>query len=199
MSRLVEGGILTIIFFLVVNVIFLNIFFISEHSKKSAAVTTTPYETTQSVCDDVCKQEITDKILLITSPAEKEIQTVESRKAQEFIIPLGSGSTSSNEYVPIPGAEAYIDTSLYQNIKKVIFETYTSIPTANGEVYVKLYNSTDKHDVWYSERSSQTEVVVMKEGEISLDKGKKLYRVMLKSTMAYEARLQNARIRIITE
>ena len=99
----------------------------------------------------------------------------------------------------IGGVETEIDTALYPSISEVVFETYMSIPTANGVAYAKLFNVTDKHDVWFSEQSMETNVTTRKSSKIKLDQGKKLYRLMMKSTMGYESKLTNARIRIITE
>jgi len=107
--------------------------------------------------------------------------------------------TSSKEYEVIGGVETEIDTALYPSISEVVFETYMSIPTANGVAYAKLFNVTDKHDVWFSEQSMETNVTTRKSSKIKLDQGKKLYRLMMKSTMGYESKLTNARIRIITE
>ena len=98
----------------------------------------------------------------------------------------------------INGAEAVIDLANYPQIKSIIFEASMRIPTANGRVYAKLYNVTEQHDVWYSEVSSEGPVSKREESkEISLASDRKLYRVMMKSTMGYEALLDSARIKII--
>ncbi len=118
--------------------------------------------------------------------------------AREYYIPLGSGSTTSNSWKDIPGVEAVIDTGNYPRIKSVTFEAYLNIPTANGRVYAKVFNVTDKHDVWFSELNAEGPVLVKKEASISLENGIKTYRVMGLSTLKYEANIQNARLKILT-
>lgn len=124
------------------------------------------------------------------------VQTNNSGK--EYNISLGSGTTKSNVWLDISGAEAVIDTANYPAIKSVTFEVFLNIPTANGTVYAKLFNVTDKHDVWFSNVSSEGPTLTKKEAVITLDSGAKTYRVMGLSTLKYDANIQNARIRIVT-
>jgi len=72
------------------------------------------------------------------------------------------------------------------------------IPTANGRVYAKLYNVTDKHDVWYSEVWVEGSTSYRAETtSINLSSGRKLYRVMMKSQMSNEVVLDLARLKIV--
>lgn len=120
--------------------------------------------------------------------------------SREFYIPLGSGSTSKSEWTDIIGTDTVIDPGNYGNIKEAYFIASLSNPTQNGAVEAQLFNVTDKHLVWGSTvtmngPSAQT----ITSGKITLDKGAKLYRVQLKSTLRYTASLDNAKIRIITQ
>ncbi len=59
---------------------------------------------------------------------------------------------------------------------------------------------TDKHDVWYSEVWAEGSTNYRAESaNISLSEGRNLYRVMMKSTMGYEAILNSARLKIVLE
>lgn len=127
-------------------------------------------------------------------PVEKEEKVTLTR---EIYIPIGTGSTKSSTWDGIVGAEVNIDTEKYGYIKEAYFQASLRIPTANGEVYAKLYNETDKHDVWFSEVFSQGEEGTLKEAKISLDGGAKLYRVYLKSTLEAGALLEFSRIKLI--
>ncbi|KKR87217.1 hypothetical protein A2875_04930 [Candidatus Gottesmanbacteria bacterium RIFCSPHIGHO2_01_FULL_46_14] len=120
-------------------------------------------------------------------------------QAKEYYIPLGSGTTKSNEYVALDGAQVYIDTALYDSIKRVTFEVFLRNPTGNGRTYAKLFNATDKHDVWFSEVYFEGGGLVRKEATITLEPGNKLYQVYLKSSLAYDVYVDNARIHIITQ
>lgn len=119
--------------------------------------------------------------------------------AKEYFIPLGSGNTKANEYEQLTSVEAYVDTGNYPPIKEAYFDLHLRNPTGNGKAYAKLFNVTDKHDVWYSEVVFEGGGTMQKEAKITLDSGKKLYRVMVKSSLQYDVYADNARIRIVTQ
>lgn len=118
---------------------------------------------------------------------------------REMYIPIGSGSSKSSTWKALEGVEINIDTTKYPTIKETYFQASIRIPTANGRVYAKLVNETDKHDVWFSEVSNEGSIAIVKEAKINLDGGAKLYRVYLKSTLESEAILDQARIKLIVE
>lgn len=131
---------------------------------------------------------------------EKENLAKEVYFAKETYVPLGSGTVASADWQEIGGLEAVIDRANYSQIKSIIFEGSLSIPTGNGVVSAKLFNVTDKHEVWFSQIEVQGAASQRTESkEISLSSGRKLYRVMMKSSMSYEAILKDARIKIILE
>ena len=179
-------------------------YFFSHRYPSTAATTDVSAENTnvETACDDTCQQWIVEKLQdQIPTPVQRE-PTIENKQIlvpKEYVIPLGSGATKSKEWEFIPSIEATIDTRNYPPIKSVVLETYLSIPTANGMVYAKLYNVTDKHDVWFSEVSMEADKVLKKTATIKLEPGSKLYRIMMKSSLGYEAILENAKLRIITE
>jgi len=194
-------------FLLWLNVLFLNYKLLTGEKKEETASTTAetspvvsplPFssEENQEVCPEACLKVIADTTGQITS--SPSATTFPSSTVKEVYIPLGTGSTKSQDWEAINGAEAVIDLANYPQIKSIIFEASMRIPTANGRVYAKLYNVTEQHDVWYSEVSSEGPVSKREESkEISLASDRKLYRVMMKSTMGYEALLDSARIKII--
>jgi hypothetical protein len=156
------------------------------------------------VNDQICPQACLDEMSVGSASVADEVVTpaapVASMLVKEVYIPLGKGSTTSKTYTNLMGTEAVLDSNNFTQIKSMIFEASMRIPTANGKVYAKLYNVTDKHDVWFSEVSAEGDEGYRAESaEISFDSGRKLYRVMMKSTMGYEAILDWARIKIILE
>ncbi|MBI4062459.1 hypothetical protein HY410_00900 [Candidatus Gottesmanbacteria bacterium] len=191
-------GALTFIFLLIaVNLVWLDIIIVSNSSNVQPVTTDVV-----ATCDLNCRDAISaDIISRLTTPSPVVVQrtVATSQPAKEYYIPLGSGSTRSNEYVALEGAEAYIDTSLYGTIKSVTFEVFLRNPTGNGRTYAKLFNVTDKHDVWFSEVNFEGGGLVKKEATITLEPGNKLYRVYLKSTLAYDVYADNARIHIVTQ
>jgi hypothetical protein len=132
-------------------------------------------------------------------PASTTIQSTPARSSvKEFYIPLGTGYTTNKDWENVSGAEAWVDTANYPNIVSSVFEASLRIPVANGTVYARLYNVTDDHPVWFSEVSTglgtSTNLV---SPNIALDKGNKLYRVQIKTSLEYPSYLDFARMKIV--
>lgn len=195
-------GALTFIFLLIaVNLLWLDIMIFSG-VKNERAVTTEVAVTCDADCRNAISADIISKLTIPSPtaiPVARESNVAAPGPAKEYYIPLGSGTTRSNEYVALDGAEAYIDTSRYGGIKQVTLEVFLRNPTGNGRTWAKLFNVTDKHDVWFSEVNFEGGGLVRKEATITLEPGNKLYRVYLKSTLAYDVYVDNARIKIITQ
>lgn len=202
MPRAVKIGLIaSFLLLLTVNVVMLDLMiFYGRTSKPSEiaatsiriTVTPTPTERCSSSCEakiDAVAQKV--DALGVLAPNMRST-------SNEYYIPLGSATTKSNTWKDLDGVEAVIDTTNYPPIKSVTFEVYLKITTANGQVYAKLYNVTDKHDVWFSEVNSEGPVLTKKEAMITLEPGAKTYRVMGLSTLKYDANIENARIRIVT-
>jgi len=119
---------------------------------------------------------------------------------REFYIPLGSGSTTKSDWDDLTATETVIDPANYGNIKEAYFIASLRNPTQNGQVEARLYNVTDKHLVWDSHIQMNGPLAqTITSNKITLEGGSKLYRVQLKSTLSFQAYLDNAKIRIITE
>lgn len=197
------GLIASFLLLLTVNVVMLDLVIFwgrtagpSEIAATTIRVSATPTPTPTQECSISCVAQI-DALARRVKEATSSVPQANS-SVKEYYISLGSGSTKSSVWQDIAGAEATIDTSNYPSIKSVVFEVFFNIPTANGSVYAKLYNVTDKHDVWFSEVSSEGPVLTKKEAVVTLEKGAKTYRVMGLSTLKYDANIENARIRILT-
>lgn len=120
--------------------------------------------------------------------------------AKEYYVTFGSGQTLSDQYEDVAGLQAYIDSTKYGKIKKAVFEVTMRIPTANGRMYVQLFNATDQHPVWFSEVSSEGTVSqLIASSPITLDSGNKLYKVQAKTSLRYASLIDQARVHIITE
>lgn len=115
----------------------------------------------------------------------------------EFIITLGSGTNTTDDWVDVVGAGSFIDSTKYGSIKKVVFEATVQIPNGNQTSYVRLYNATDKHPVWSSEMSLEgSEAKLLISQPITLDSGNKLYQVQMKSQLKDKTNLLQSRVRI---
>lgn len=196
------GLIASFLLLLTVNVVMLDlVIFFGRTAVKPSEIAATTVRVIATPTPDVgCSMSCIAKIDEIARKVNS--LTIEkpkmSNSSKEYYIPLGSGTTKSNSWQDLTGVEAVIDTENYPAIKSVTFEVFLNIPTANGFVYAKLFNVTDKHDVWFSEVSSEGPVLTKKAAVVALEKGAKTYRVMGLSTLKYDANIENARIRIVT-
>lgn len=115
--------------------------------------------------------------------------------AKELFIPIGQGGSSGTDWTDISGAQVSIDSAKYTSIKQIVFET--SIESPNDQiVYVRLYNQTDNHPVWYSDVSTTTSTQSLTSQPIQLDSGNKLYQVQMKTQLGYTATLTESRLHI---
>lgn len=129
----------------------------------------------------------------------KEYATTNNSGAKEQYVSLGTGSGYSSDWIDLVGIEATIDTTQYRKIKSVTFDATVSPQTGNGTVWVRLFNATDKHPVWYSDVSmSGAGPVLLTSKPITLDEGKKLYKVQVKTQLSYPVSVLQSRIHIIT-
>jgi hypothetical protein len=119
--------------------------------------------------------------------------------AKEYFVPLGTGTSTAGDWTDVTGASSYVDTAQYPRIKKVVFEATVMVPTGNQTVYVRLFNATDKHPVWFSESSmDSTGPILLTSSAITLDRGNKLYQVQMKTQLKFTANLSQSRIHITT-
>lgn len=156
--------------------------------------------------DMSCPKSCLLEIEKVTSTIEKkptistkvsEEPAIESSK--EYIITFGSGTNATDEWTDVSGLQIYIDNTKYGQIKTVLFEASVRIPTGNQIAYVRLFNTTDKHPVWFSDVSLEggtPRLLVSK--PIMLDSGNKLYQVQMKTSLKYQAILDQAIVRITT-
>lgn len=197
------------------NVIFLDVWFLKEKEIPSPSVTVVPTAlptptlfspavktaTPSSQADDICPQ----SCLLAIDKAAGTLSSLpqvapQSASAKIFYLPLGGGSTKNQEWADIPGLSSYIDPASYGKVKTVIFEASLRIPTANGRMYVRLYNKNDGRPVWFSEISSEGATSTLIQSlPITFEAGNKLYQVQAKTSMGFESFVDFARIKFITE
>lgn len=144
-------------------------------------------ETTTDACPSAC-------IARINQIAGRATSSV-----KEYYVPLGSGTNATNDWADVSGASASIDTASYGKMKKVTLEATIAQPVSSQKVWVRLYNSTDKHPVWYSEISTDNAgPILLISPAITLDAGNKLYQVQMKTQLKGLTSLTQSRIHITT-
>lgn len=201
---------LAIIFlgFMIGNLLFLDYMLITGQMRDNTKVAAISSEDgiEQSYCDkENCVSEIYQTINQATQAAVSDEETyVENavsavQPAQEYFVSFGGGTNSTNQWSDVPGAAAYIDSSLYPNIATVTFEVGAYIPTGNQTAYIQLFNETAQHPVWFSEVSlSGGTPQFLVSNPITLDPGNNLYQVQMMSTLSYPTNLTDAKVRIQT-
>lgn len=192
--------------FVIGNLLFLNyqLFGRSEDSAKVADFSSNSQDT--DYCDkENCVTEIYQSIKNATRAASSQDEAYtqnvvqSNQQAQEYFVSFGGGTNSTNQWADVPGAASYIDSSLYENITNVTFEAGVYIPTGNQTAYVRLYNETAQHPVWFSDVSlsgGQPQLLVSQ--PITLDSGNNLYQVQMMSSLSFQTNLTDAKVRIQT-
>ena len=121
-------------------------------------------------------------------------------QVREYYIPLGTGTTTSQKWIDIAGTDTTINPSDYGRIKQAFFEANIYIPTGNGSVSARLFNVTAKHPAWFAEFTTNSSTSILLTSQpIVLDPGANLYRVQLQTTLAAQARMDSARVRIVVQ
>ncbi len=132
-----------------------------------------------------------------TASTSASTASIISTTNKELYVPFGTGTNTATDWADVKGAAAYIDTKLYGKMKKITFEASIGVPSGNA--YVRLFNATDKHPVWYSEMNmSGAGPELLTSPAITLDSGNKLYQVQMKSQLGTTTNLLQARVHIIT-
>lgn len=171
--------------FLVLNVIILDGIVIWKMMNAGAVLGTTSTDACPAAC-----------ITRINQVAGK---TTTSSGVKEYFVPLGSGANASSDWTDVAGVSAYIDTGSYGKIKKATFEATIAQPVSSQKVWIRLFNATDKHPVWYSEvLTDSAGPILLISPAITLDVGNKLYQVQMKTQLSGVTSLTQSRIHITT-
>lgn len=204
---------LTIAFFgfVITNLMYLNFLVFrqqSEVGKMYIASTNTQGESeniSQKVCDRAsCVPALYNAIHEAT--ASLKLSPVftsagnEGGEDKEYFISFGGGTSTSGDWADVLGLEASVDGSRYGNVISTHFVITGYIPTGNQIAYVRLFNKTDKHPVWFSDiqfEGSQAQLLVSK--PITLEVGEKTYQVQMKSQLKFETIITQARLKIVAK
>ncbi len=195
------------VFLVLLNLLFLD-FVIFDRQPTQIIEKIVPIPVVSNACPASCLSEIKEatrsvKLAVSITPTPTKISPtqaqVSSSLVKEFFVPFGSGSNSSDDWQDIAGLRATLDLANYGNIKTVTFEATIRIPTGNEVAYARLYNVTDKHPVWFSDVSldgGTPQLLISK--PITLDSGNKTYQVQMKTSLKFQAFLDQSRLHIIT-
>ena len=163
-------------------------------------------ETTPSDnCGDTCKAEIgkavASAIATLSATPKTIVKTVvPTTKKQIVYIPIGGPvSTTSTQWVDVPGVEVYIDkVNDYSSGAYITWEASLKVKDDNGQAFARLQDITHGITVNGSEisTSNNSSAQTTYSGSLSLWAGKNLYRLQLKSLNSFEATFLSGRIKI---
>ncbi|MBI2443365.1 MAG: hypothetical protein HYV40_05695 [Candidatus Levybacteria bacterium] len=193
--------------FTLVNLMFLNVVVLKDKQNAGPMqVVGSMQNSDDSFCDtDSCVPAIYDAIQQATSSQQIRTQPIltgqsaASGQTQEYYIALGTGTNSTSDWQDVGGAAAYVDSTTYGAIQTVTFEASAYIPTGNQTAYIRLFNKTAKHPVWFSDvalQGGQAQFLIS--SPITLDPGNNLYQVQMMTQLQYSVVLTQSRIHIIS-
>jgi len=179
-----DNIVLVILILLFLNVIALDVIVFRSIKNNNEVLGTTTI--------DACPQACITRINQISGKTT-------TSTTKEYYVPLGTGTNTTDEWTDVSGASAYINTASYSKIKQAMFEATVAIPSGSQRVWVRLFNATDKHPVWYSEMTTDGSAPqLLTSSAISLDPGNKLYQVQMKTQLKILTNLTQSRVKIIT-
>lgn len=204
---------LSILFLLLfINSVILDVYFFLSTTKKPAKLSPQQVEIPKTIQNQVATQAVPDfcpnactnqidalKSTVNTLKQASSTQVITTGASKEYFVAFGGGSNSTDEWADVSGLTAGINSTAYGSIKEVRFEASVYIPTGNETAYVRLFNKTDQHPVWFSEVSlSGGTPQLLISDPITLDSGQKTYQVQMKTTLKFQAVLSQARVHITT-
>lgn len=189
-----------LIIILVINLLAINtaLIFIWRQFQK------VPAATQPDQCSVTCPPQICDcqtPTIVPVEPTKTTSITTKAKTRTTSYVPIsGNASTLENKWVDLPGTEFYLNTADYSNLKEAYFEANFKLLNGNGLAFLRLFDVTDKIEVWGSDvqTGSQnfTSVVSTK---LTLRSGNHLYRVQAKSLTADTTVFNFGRVKLISE
>lgn len=122
-------------------------------------------------------------------------------KTQEYFIPIGNASVKTSDYawrdVPV---EVEFDRANYGGtVTRVSVEATMRVPTGNGQVQMRLYD-TSTGVVPGSELTGESAGgVFVKSGALSIAAGRRTLRLQMRTSLDYEGIVENARLRVLVD
>ncbi len=129
---------------------------------------------------------------------QQVVQTVDSGQQVTFV-PLGTtGSTTSTDWVDIPGSETTLDANNeYGSDAYFDWKVSLKVAHANGEAFARIYDATNNIAVQGSEVSvvNKDEFTQVGSGQMAFWNGNNMYKVQMKSLNSFEVSYSSANIK----
>ena len=155
-------------------------------------------------CEKKIEEEVSRAIATIsastrTTTPPSTTTTTTTKKSTDYITLNGPVSTTSTQWVDIPGVEVYLDlVKDYGKTATASWEGSLKVAHANGQAYARLFDVTNGRAVDGSEisTSNNADYKLVSSGNVSFWAGNNLYRLQLKSLNSFEVTFLSGRIKI---
>jgi hypothetical protein len=152
-------------------------------------------------CQRIIQEEIASKISTISATPKtvSVAATPTTQKDTSYISLNGPVSTTSTQWVDIPGVEVYIDLiNDYGKGATAGWEANLKVAHGNGQAFARLFDVTHGIAVDGSEISTtnNADYKIVSSSNIYLWAGRNLYRLQLKSLNSFEVTFLSGHIKI---
>jgi hypothetical protein len=135
------------------------------------------------------------------APATTTAPAVSSSSPQTSFVPMGSSTTTtSTDWIDVPGSEVYIDLANdYKTDAYITFSASLKVAHGNGQAYARLYDATNKIAVIGSELTTINNATATQvtSGKLNFWSGNNLYKVQIKSLNSFEVTYASGKIKIV--
>lgn len=150
-------------------------------------------------CGEECKKIISEEVnkAVATISATKKV-TVATKQTQ-FISLDGNYSTTSTDWVDVPGTEVGFDLSKnYSSNAKVSWQATLNVANSNGQAFARLFDTTHGIAVSGSEISTtnNADFKTTYSGNLNLWSGHINYKVQIKSLNSFNVTYTGGKIKI---
>lgn len=195
---------IALIILYVADLVYLNFSYFSSRPNliTTKVVKETVIPTPIDQCGLECRKYIDTKLASLPTSTPYIIPTLHKLKTKQVTyLPISvSGSTLSNDWVNISGADFYFDIADYPGIKEIYFEPTIKLFNGNGFAFVRLFDSTHGAPLPNSEvKTKEQKDTIIISNPIRFLEGRNLIKVQIKSLTADTAIFTSGRLRIITE
>lgn len=138
---------------------------------------------------------------LVAKQVEEEITSkLGGDVVKEYYIPLGRAElkTENNQWVNT-GLETSIDLARYSGEKKVYFEGTLKVPTANGEVQVRLVDGVSGVIQGSELVAGGDGGTFRRSGALTVGDGERVVRVEMRTTLNYEGVAEALRLKVVVD
>lgn len=134
-----------------------------------------------------------------TPIASTQTTTTTTQKQTSFITMGATSTTTSTDWIDVPGSEVYIDLANdYSKSAYVTFSATLKVAHGNGQAFARVYDATNNIAVSGSELSTTNNMdeKQVTSGSLNLWSGNNLYKIQIKSLNSFEVTYVSGRLKI---